>query len=277
MTSWVEWVWFFGGAVLGTPIAAAMSSLPAATGTGVSLRLARSHARLVTDWKVWAWLKYTFGTDTPKAPSSEDDAWGGLLLSVFAMYVVVSLYVQNVVTIAVVMFWSSVVVLAVTTVVFLVLWWRRVFDGKGASVALLATVPLAGLGSVVSYWLLEPPLQGVLEPSLAALNAEGIAGLTPYLVPLVLQILGALWSFILLFGAAAFCGANVSAALIESRAWGARWLWRFVFWLGRWTTGTRVVVVFCGLVILSVFSASGLAAEWIANLQESAEGMALMP
>ena len=67
----------------------------------------------------------------------------------------------------------------------------------------------------------------------------------------------------------AFCGANVAAALIESRAWGSRWLWRFVFWTGRWTTGRWVMTGFIVLAVLALFSASGLAAEWIANVQDS--------
>ncbi|MBT2473603.1 hypothetical protein J7E68_03180 [Microbacterium sp. ISL-103] len=198
--------------------------------------------------------------------------WGGLLLSVGLLFIIVRLYVENVVSIAVILFWTATLVLLVATFVFLVLWWRRVYDGKATSWALVVTVPFAAVGSLVSYWLLEPPMQGVLEPAKAALAADGIGALTPFLTPLILQILGAVASFILLIGSVAFCAANVSAALIESRAWGARWLWRFVFWTGRWTTGRGVVVVFVVLAVLAAFSASGLAAEWIVNVQENVRG-----
>jgi len=213
-----------------------------------------------------------FRSNDPKGPASDDDVWGGLLLSIALTFIIVRLYVENVVSIAVILFWTAVLVLLITTVVFLVLWWRRVFDGNGTFWALVITVPFAAVGSIVSYWLLEPPLQGVLEPAKAALTADGIGALAPYLIPLILQLLGALASFILLIGSVSFCAANVAAALIESRAWGARWLWRFVFWSGRWTTGRGVIVAFVVLAILAAFSASGLAAEWIANLQDSVRG-----
>ncbi|WP_144880692.1 hypothetical protein [Microbacterium paraoxydans] len=269
MTFWSDFAWLVGGTVVGLPIGAAMSSLPAPSGTGVSLRVARTNARTVTDWQVWAWFRRILGPSGPKAPSSDDDAWGGLLLSAGLMLLIVRLYVQNVVSIAVILFWTAVLVLLITATVFLVLWWRRVFDGKGAAWALFGTVPFAGVGSLVAYWLIEPPLQGVIEPARAALDVDGVGGLFPYLIPLILQILGAASSFILLVSSMAFCGANVAAALIESRAWGSRWLWRFVFWTGRWTTGRWVMTGFIVLAVLALFSASGLAAEWIANVQDS--------
>ena len=244
-----------------------MGVMPSDTGTGVSLRAARGTARTRTDWKVWAWFTDFFRSDQPKAPASNDDAWGGLFVSAVVVYVIIQLYVNNVFTIAVALFWLALVVVLVTMLVFLALWWRRVFDGHGAFWAMLSTVLFAASGAIVAYWLIEPPLQGVLAPATAALAADDLMAFLPYLGPLLLQILGALASFILLFSSLALCGANVAAVLIASGAWGSRWLWLFVFWTGRWTTGKRALVRFGVLAVLSAFAASGLATEWISSIE----------
>lgn len=101
----------------------------------------------------------------------------------------------------------------VTTLVFGVLYLRKMFDGHATGWMLVGAVVYAAVGTVVAYWLIEPPLHGVLGDAQREIAALGPGGLFPYVVPLLYQLLGAIAAFAVLLASIAMCVANISADL----------------------------------------------------------------
>lgn len=114
------------------------------------------------------------------------------------------------------------------------------FDGRGTAWALLAPLPYGAAGTAVAYWLLDPPLHGIVEIAVAAIDTGCLLAILPFVLPLALQALGALASFVLLIAAIALCRANVVAALMAMRERGAASLAMVVRILGG-TLGYRSV------------------------------------
>lgn len=267
MSVWENMAWVLGGAAIGTPISAAMGSLPEkGIRGGISLHEAQENARELTDWRIGELLRDMFGTDRRVRSRSSDDNDGGVLILYGAGVVIATgLYAQNAVTISVILFWLSVLCLSVTTVVFGVLFIRKVFDGHATGWMLVGTVVYAGAGAVVAYWMVEPPLHGVLGDAQEAIAENGLGGVIPHVVPLLYQLLGALAAFAVLLASIALCVANVSAVLLAVGAWGSG-LWQFLFWLTRWTTHIGALIVMVLLAGFALLLSSGLVADWVFSL-----------
>lgn len=178
----------------------------------------------------------------------------------------VGLYALWAVTIAVTMFWVAVASLLVTVLVFTLLYFREVFAGGRTAVLLLMTVLYALVGVVVAFWLVQPPLHGVLGSAVAAIGRDGLGGVIPYMVPLLYQAVGALASFAVLLSSIGVCIANVSAVLMEIRSPGHSWLWKWLFAATRATTSPRVGWFYFALAILALLLSSGLVVEWVSNI-----------
>lgn len=267
MTMWEGLAWAVGGAAVGTPISAAMGSLPEKRiSGGVSLQDAHEYARERTDWGIGELLRDLLGNGRRRRARSRSSDDGGVLFlygmgAVFAT----ALYAQNAIAISVILFWLSVLCLSVTVVVFGVLYLRRVFDGHASAWMLLGTVVYAGTGAVVAFWLVDPPLNGVLGSAQAAIRESGLTAVLPYVLPLLYQLIGALAAFAILLSSIALCVANVSAVLIAVGTWGSG-LWEFLFWLTRWTTHVLAVIAMAALAAMALLFSSGLMTEWIYSL-----------
>lgn len=270
MSVWENLAWVIGGAAVGTPISAAVGSLPEkAIQGGVSLADAQENARELTDWRVGELLRDLLGTDrrARRRASSKADS-DILLFYVAGVFIATYVYAQNAVTVSVILFWLSVLCFTVTTLVFGVLYLRKVFDGHATGWMLVGTVVYAAMGAVVAYWLVEPPLHGVLGEAQQAIAELGFGGVLPYVVPLLYQLIGAIAAFAVLLASIALCVANVSAVLIAVGAWGSV-LWQFLFWLTRWTIHIGAIIAMVVLAVISLLLSSGLATDWIYSIQDS--------
>ena len=267
---WENLAWVVGGAAVGTPISAAMGSLPEERiQGGVSLTEAQENARDLTDWRVGELLRDLLGADrrARRRPSTTSDS-DVLLFYAAGVFVVTYVYAQNAVTVSVILFWLSVLCFAVTTLVFGVLYLRKVFDGHATGWMLVGTVVYAAVGAVVAYWLVDPPLHGVLGEAQQAIVELGLGGIFPYVVPLLYQLIGAIAAFAVLLASIALCVANVSAVLIAVGTWGSG-LWQFLFWLTRWTTHVGAVIAMVVLAAISLLLSSGLMTDWIYSIQDA--------
>jgi hypothetical protein len=270
MSVWENLAWVVGGAAVGTPISAAMGSLPEMRiQGGVSLTAAQENARERTDWRVGELLRDLFGTDRrARARSSSKGDSDVLLFYLAGVFTATYVYAQNAVTVSVILFWLSVLCLIVTTLVFGVLYLRKVFDGHATGWMLVGTVVYAAVGAVVAYWLVEPPLHAVLGGAQRAIAELGLGGLFPYVVPLLYQLVGAIAAFAVLLASIALCVANVSAVFIAVGAW-ASGLWQFLFWLTRWTTHVGVIIAMVILAAISLLLSSGLVTDWVYSIQDA--------
>ena len=270
MSVWENLAWVVGGAAVGTPISAAMGSLPEERiQGGVSLTEAQENARDLTDWRVGELLRDLLGADrrARRRPSTTSDS-DVLLFYAAGVFVVTYVYAQNAVTVSVILFWLSVLCFAVTTLVFGVLYLRKVFDGHATGWMLVGTVVYAAVGAVVAYWLVDPPLHGVLGEAQQAIVELGLGGIFPYVVPLLYQLIGAIAAFAVLLASIALCVANVSAVLNAVGTWGSG-LWQFLFWLTRWTTHVGAVIAMVVLAAISLLLSSGLMTDWIYSIQDA--------
>ncbi|GAA1230217.1 hypothetical protein JOF42_000367 [Microbacterium phyllosphaerae] len=256
----IKALWALGGVVLGLPVTAAMAELPNHTGGRVSLAVARDNARQATIPR----RRRKAPTVSRKQPS---DPWDEFLGWALGVIVAVYLYALWAVTIAVTMFWVSVALLAVAITVFATLYFRRAFGGGRTAGLLTMTLAYAVVGVLVALWLIEPPLHGVLPAALEALKSDAEGGIFPYLLPLGAQLLGALACFAVLLSSIAVCLANISAVLMEVQAVGHRLLWKPLFRATRGTTAPNVGWWFAVLAAFALIFSSGLATEWMMNLQ----------
>lgn len=261
-------IWTLVGAVVGAPISSAASALIERTGEGVPLSTARERARAATDWRIGARLARGLRKAFPRRPRSADgnDAVSEIFLVGIAIVLVLAAYVANAIVIATILFAIAAVTLFVTIVVFTVLYFAHVYRGGRTVIEMVLTVAYAAVGVVVSVWLIEPPLHGVLGPATLSVQQQGAVGVLPFAGPVAMQVIGAVITYCLLLSAIGLCLANMSAALFASGVWG-RPMWRFIFWTGRATTGRGALWVLILLGIGGVAFSSGLAFEWWLQLQ----------
>lgn len=169
-------------------------------------------------------------------------------------------------TIAVVMFWIAVASLSMTVLVFSVLYLREVFAGGRTAVLLMMTVLYALVGVIVAFWLVEPPLHGVLDSAVAAIERDGLGGVIPFMMPLLYQAVGAVAAFAVLLSSIGVCVANVSAVLMEVRSPGYTWLWKGLFAATRSTTSPRIGILYFTLAVFALLLSSGQVVEWVSNI-----------
>ncbi len=104
MSAWVQVAFAVGGVVAGFPVTAAMAELPNRSGAGVSLAVARDHARAAT-------VPRPRRRRAPVRTTNQGDPWEELLLWGVGVVVAVALYAVSAVAIAVTMFWVAVATL----------------------------------------------------------------------------------------------------------------------------------------------------------------------
>lgn len=262
-------IWTLVGAVVGAPISSAAGALIESTGEGVPLGVARERAREATDWRIGARVARGLRRAFPRRSGSTDgdDTFSQIMLVVVAGILVLAAYVANAILIATILFAIAAVTLLVTVIVFTVLYFAHTFKGGRTVIEMVLTVAYAAVGVLVSVWLIEPPLHGVLGPAAISVQEQGAVGVLPFAGPVGMQVIGAVVTYCLLLSAIGLCLANMSAALLASGAWG-RPMWRFVFWTGRATTGRGALYVLILLGFGGLAFSSGLAFEWWLQLQQ---------
>jgi hypothetical protein len=248
------------GGIIGTAYGPLLNKNP----TFVHIRMteALAAAERATNWNVGARLRRYLGPSTAVRDSeSERDTY---ILAGLAALVALGLYTKYTELVAVVIVSAALVALVGTTWTFVTLWLRNVVDGGSVAHRLILIFILGGIGILNGTQLINP----FFTPgALKEVRAHGVFGAAGSSGPAIaLQLVGALATFIVLFAAIMFCLASTTSVYVFVKAPGA-WLWKVLFWTGRWSTGKYLWIAAVLIGVMSLGLSSGGFAELVAHAQ----------